>query len=97
MKPVSYSPAALTDLRGIGRYIAEDDPDRALTFVDELRTKAQIAAERPFSFPARDDLAPGLRSIVHGRYLIFFRDLPDAVRIERVIQGARDLRALLGE
>ena len=29
-------------------------------------------AERPSSFPARNELAPGLRSARHGRYLIFF-------------------------
>lgn len=59
MKRLDYAPQALADLVAIGRYIAEDDPDRALSFVDELETKAAQAAERPRSFPAREDLAPG--------------------------------------
>jgi plasmid stabilization system protein ParE len=31
-----------------------------------------------------------------GRYVIFFRVLGDVVRIERVLHGARNLRAILG-
>jgi toxin ParE1/3/4 len=46
---------------------------------------------------ARIDLAPGVRMAVHGRYLVFYRDLPadNAVRVERVLHGARNLPRLL--
>ncbi len=53
-------------------------------------------AERPGSFPARDDLHPGLRAARHGRYLIFFLETADAVQIVRVLHGARDLPRILG-
>lgn len=96
MKPLGFAPAARDDLDAIALYIAEDNPERALTFVAELETKAGQAAERPESFPARDELAPGLRSIVHDRYLLFFRELDHEVRIERVLHGARDLRRVFG-
>jgi hypothetical protein len=45
----------------------------------------------PAIYPARPDLAPGLRMAVHGRYLVLFRELPgeNAVRVERVLHGAR--------
>lgn len=95
MKPLIFAPAARADLRAIGAYIARDDPDRALSFVAELHAKAAQAAERPRSFPARDDLSPGLHAALHGRYLILFRDLPDNVRIVRVLHGARDLKRVL--
>ena len=68
----------------------------ALSFVAELEAKAVQAAERPASFPARDDIGPGLRVAFHGRYLLFFRDLADEVRIVRILHGARDLRRILG-
>lgn len=97
MKLLIFAPEARADLRAIGAYIARDDPARARSFVNELRTRAAQAAERPLSFPARDDLAPGLRAILHGRYLIFFRELPDEVRVERLIHGARDLERVLGK
>lgn len=93
MKPVSFAPAARADLEAIGRYIAEDNPDRAASFVAELLESAAQAAERPRSFPQRDDVSPGLRAARHGRYLILFRDLADQVRVVRVLHGARDLKA----
>lgn len=67
MKRLGFAPAARADLLAISLTIAEDSPDRALSFVAELEAKAAQAAERPGSFPARDDIAPGLRSVVHGR------------------------------
>ena len=97
MKRLSYRPAALDDLRAIAAWIAEDNPDRALSFIAELREKAIQAAERPESFPARDELAAGLRAARLGRYLIFFLNLPDEVQIVRVLHGARDLGRLFEE
>ena len=52
------------------------------------------AAARPGSFPARDELHEGLRSARHGRYLIFFMEAEEEVRIVRVLHGARDLPRL---
>ena len=54
------------------------------------------AAERPDGFPARDDLCNGLRSARHGRYLIFFFDAGEEVRVVRVLHAMRDLPDLLG-
>lgn len=94
MKPLRYAPAAVFDLEEIIDYIGSDNPARALTFVAELEAQAAKAAERPQSFPARDDLAPGLRSIVHQSYLILFRELEDEVRVVHVVHGRRNLHAL---
>lgn len=96
MKPLVFLPAARSDLKAIALFIAEDNPDRAVTFVEELRLVAAEAARRPASFPARPDLAVGLRAARHGRYLLFFEESADEVRIVRVLHGARDLQRLLG-
>ncbi|HEY1426926.1 MAG TPA: type II toxin-antitoxin system RelE/ParE family toxin, partial [Caulobacteraceae bacterium] len=85
------------DLREIGDWIAKDSPRRALTFVAELRDHAMRIGNAPEALPRRDDLAEGLRMAVHRPYLIFFRIETDAVRIERVLHGARDLRVLFGQ
>ena len=90
MKRLGFAPEALADLREIASYIADDYPDRAITFVVELERKAAEAASRPLSFRERADISPGLRSAPHGRYLIFFRVVGDEVRIIRIIHGARD-------
>jgi toxin ParE1/3/4 len=90
---VLLSPRAAADLEDIAGYIGRDNPERAATFVHELEAKCRGVAATPDIYPARPDLAPGLRIAVHGRYLVLFRELPDqtAVRIERVLHGARNL------
>ena len=65
-------PAARADLIEIGDFIAADSPQRAASFVAEIEARMREAAERPMSFPARDELHEGLRAARHGRYLIFF-------------------------
>ena len=89
-------PAARADLVEIGDFIAQDDPRRAASFVAEIEAKMRAAAERPGSFPSRDELHEGLRAARHGRYLIFFVEAGDEVRVVRVLHGARDLPSLLG-
>lgn len=89
-------PAARADLVEIGDFIALDNPERAASFLDEIEAKLIQVAARPGSFPARDELHAGLRSARHGRYLIFFMECGNEVRIVRVLHGARDLPRLLG-
>ena len=91
------SPRAVADLEEIAAYIARDNPLWAVTFVDELEARCAAVAREPLSYPAREDLASGLRMAVHGRYLLLFRVSADddAVRVERVVHGARNLRRLL--
>ena len=86
-------PAARMDLIEIGDFIALDSPERAASFVAEIEARMIEVAERPGSFPARDELHKGLRS---ARHLIFFVEAGDEVRIVRVLHGARDLPSLLG-
>lgn len=87
-------PAARADLVEIGDFIAADNPGRAETFLSEIEARLIQIAERPSSFPARDDLHIGLRSARHGRYLIFFMERKDEIFIVRVLHGARDLQSL---
>lgn len=91
------SPRAAADLEEIADYIARDNPVRAASFVAELEAKCRAVALSPELYPARVDLAPGLRMAVHGRYLVLYRDLPgeDTVRIERVLHSARNLPRLI--
>ena len=95
MKRLVFAPLARDDLMSIGLYIADENPERAETFIAELEAKARQATERPLSFPERSDISPGLRAAIHGRYLLLFRDLGDEVRIVRVLHGARDLPRII--
>jgi toxin ParE1/3/4 len=91
------SPRAAADLEEIAEYIARDNPIRAASFVAELEATCRAVAASPELYPARNDLAPGLRMAIHGRYLVFYRDLPseNTVRVERVLHSARNLFRLL--
>lgn len=88
-------PAARADLIDIGDFIALDNRPRAASFVAEIEAKIMEVGERPGSFQKRDDLHKGLRHARHGRYLIFFIETGDEVKVVRVIQGSRNLPRLL--
>ena len=53
MSRCEFRPAAEEDLESIADHIAEDNPSRAVTFVQELREKCRVLAEMPKSTPAR--------------------------------------------
>ena len=42
----------------------------------------------------RPDLAPNLRSLPAGNYVIFYRPIPDGIQLIRVLHGARDIPAI---
>lgn len=86
-----FSPLAEADLQEIGDYIAQDNPRRAESFVDALIDQAEKITQMPTGYVAREDLAPGLRMCAHGRYILFFRILNAAVRIERILHSSRDI------
>jgi toxin ParE1/3/4 len=85
------SPLAENDLREIGDYIAIGNPERAISFIEELLAHSQRIASIPSGYMVRDDLAPGLRSCPHKNYIIFYTMTDTVVRIERIIHGSRDI------
>ena len=88
------SAEAESDLEAIGDFIYLDNPGRSVTFILEMTEYFRTIAERPLSFPNRNELAPKLRSAVYGRYLILFEMGESEVRIVRIVHGARDLSSL---
>lgn len=91
MKRLEFAPEAEADLLDIAGYIAADDPERALSFVGELEASCAGLIDHPESGPPRPELAVDLRSKPHGRYVIFYTPGADALRIERILHGARDV------
>ena len=87
---VRFSPAAQADLLDIALFIAQDNPTRALTFVDELESKCDTLGGAPGIGTARPELGAGIRVLPHGRYLIFYREAMQGLRIERILHSARD-------
>jgi toxin ParE1/3/4 len=94
---VVFSPEAEADLDDIAAYIAADNPERALTFAQELRGRCLQLAQMPEAFPVVSRYeAKGYRRRVVRNYLIFYRIVADTVEIVRILHGARDYERLLG-
>lgn len=49
----------------------------------------------PRAAPLRPELGEGVRMVVFGDYLIFYRESRSRVIIERVLHGARDIQDLV--
>ena len=88
------SPLAEFDLEEIGDYIPRDNPDRAVSFIREIREQCARITDNPTAAPLRPELGAGIRMAPFGRYLIFYTTDADLVRIERVLHGARDIPGL---
>jgi plasmid stabilization system protein ParE len=54
----------------------------------------QHIARLGYTGAPRDDVRPGLRLTVHGRYNIYFRVTDTEAIIVRVVHSARDVRRL---
>jgi len=97
MGSVTFSPKSRQDLLDIGDYIAKDSRANARRFVGKLIDQCRRIGRAPLGYVSREDLAAGLRMAALGHYVVFFRVLDGTVRIERVLHGARNLPAVLGE
>ena len=93
---VVITAAAKAYLLAIRRTIETDNPTWALSFVEELLDRCLALADTPRAYP----LVPryeryGIRRCVHGNDLIFYRLQPEQIEVIHVLQGARDIEALL--
>lgn len=91
---VLFSPAAEQDLLAIGLFIAQDNPVRALSFMEELEARCLALRDYPKLGKARDEVRPGLRSLFWESYVVFYTLSEATLRIERILHGSRDLNRL---
>ncbi len=88
---VLFTDPAEGDLEDIGDWIAVNNPDRAASFVGELRQACLQIGPQPNAYPVLEHRkSDGLRRRVYGNYLIFYRVTEVAVEIVHVAHGARD-------
>ncbi|AUN31482.1 type II toxin-antitoxin system RelE/ParE family toxin [Niveispirillum cyanobacteriorum] len=68
----------------------------ALNFVQRLRAQCKKLAELPGTLGRpREEIRPGIRSFAYRGYVILFRYEDDGVCIIRIIEGHRDIDALM--
>ena len=88
---VLLSDKARADLLRIYCYIAERNPTAAETLVRRIDEKFDQIADLPFIGRERSSLAPEVRSIIVGNYLIFYTASADSITVVRVIDGRMDI------
>lgn len=96
-KPVNYTPRALADLEEIHDYIAEQNPMNAARFIDQIEASSSQLGRTPAMGRLREELAPGVRSLALGKYVVFYRIKERSVEILRVVRGCRDIEAIWEE
>lgn len=91
------TPQAEADLVEIYEYLAEQNEQAAERITREMHARIQSTAQAPLTGRPRDDLAPGLRSVVVRPYVIFFRPVAETIQVIRVLRGSRDVARIIGE
>jgi toxin ParE1/3/4 len=94
---LDFTELARGDLLDITRYIARENPQRARSFVVELRQQCVLLSKQPGLGVSRADLADDLRMLPFGRYLIFFSATEQGILVERVLHSARNLALMFDD
>jgi toxin ParE1/3/4 len=82
------------DLTEIALRIAEENPIASDRWLDSIHEKCQLLARMPDLGRKRPELAPDLRGLPVGNYIIFYRPVSEGIQVIRVLHGARDIPAL---
>ncbi len=91
-----YRPAALADLDSIYDFIEPENPRRALSFVQDIRTRCRVLCTYPQFGVARYDLGRGIHIYpMRGRVVVAYRIALDAIEVTRVFYGGQDYEAIL--
>lgn len=87
---VRFTPQAQQDLIEIARFIALDNPSRALTFAAEIEGNCASLTEWPERFPVvLPDRTFPVRKQTFRHYVSFYRIEPDKLVILRIVHGAK--------
>ena len=101
MKPVRVRPHAGREIDALADFIAQDDLNAALRFLDLLQGLFEMLGEQPGIGSLRFVHLPmleELRSVPYlgsENHLVFYIDRPAYIDIIRVLHSARDLPAAL--
>ena len=93
-----YLPVAQDDLRSILDFIAQFNPSRSTSFIEELNTKIGLLEEQPLlgRTPRNPILRElGYRVLILDAYLVFYVIRGNTIEIHRVVHGSRNLDHLI--
>ena len=84
-------PLAELDLLNIWDYIADDSPDRADDFLDQVESKLMTLAQNSGLGRKRSELLSDLRSFPIGNYVVFYQQIEGGIDVIRLLHGSRDI------
>jgi addiction module RelE/StbE family toxin len=93
-----YLPIAQDDLISIFDFIAQDSPNRALSFVEKLDERIGLLEQHPLlgRIPRHPKLREyGYRVLIIEAYLVFYIVRGQDIEIHRVVHGSRNLDHLI--
>lgn len=88
---VQISVKAKQDLIGIWHSIAQQSALSADRFLQKLDSRIDSLVEFPDRGADRSDIVKGVRVLVEGKYLIFYRRSSGNVEVLRVVYGGMEL------
>ncbi len=94
MATVRLTEQAESDLLDVWHYIAQDSTEAADAWIETILRRCDHTAAAPLSGTTRGELAPGLRSIPVGNYVVLYQPTPTGIAVIRVVNGARDFGLL---
>ena len=85
---IIWQQRALSDLNTFINYIAEDNPFRAESFLEQIRDRVTLLSYQPKM--GRLSPIPGTRQlVVHQNYIVYYRFHQETVRITRIKHAAQ--------
>jgi toxin ParE1/3/4 len=94
MGQIIQSPQAQNDIIEIWVYLVQDNQAAANRLIATIDQKLNLLSDSPQIGQNREELAPSLRSLPVGKYLLFYRIIPNGIELVRVIHGARDIESI---
>ena len=87
MRNLVRSDLALAEISAALEYLEQRSLPAAERLSAKVDAQSQLLLTIPFMGRARDELAPGLRSVIVGDYLLFYCVSDTAVEIVRFLHG----------
>jgi toxin ParE1/3/4 len=89
---VVWAPKTKKDLRDVWRYYERvASPEIADKLLREINEAGQRLTDEALMWRARDEILPGLRSVLVHPYTVFYRLNEGVVEVVRVLHERRDL------
>ncbi|KQT31774.1 hypothetical protein ASG29_07615 [Sphingomonas sp. Leaf412] len=88
------SPRAVDDLFAIWSYIYDHDEAAADRLIERIEAKLSRLESFPGLGARRSAGDTDMRSVAIGRYILWYRALPDGVELVRVLHASRDASRL---